>query len=135
MHLIICIDEKDGLSFCGRRLSRDSVLNNHILVLTAGHNLRMSPYSAPLFPEGAVCAEPDFLQKAAQGDYCFLEVSALPKTNKQLESVILYHWNRTYPSTVKFPRALLEGMQLTYTEEFSGNSHEKITMERYTYEA
>ena len=132
MHLILCVDERDGLSFCGRRLSRDSVLSSHILELTAGHKLWMSPYSQPLFPDAPICADSAFLQKAGAGEYCFLEVSTFPETNENLESVTLYHWNRTYPSTVKFPRSLLSGMRLVQTEAFSGSSHDNIVMERYT---
>ena len=131
MHLIFCIDDRDGLSFCGRRLSQDRELNRHMLNLTAGHNLWMSPYSAKLFPAGSVQIGEDFQQKAAAGDYCFLETAPVLDTYENLESVILYHWNRSYPSTQKFPRSLLQKMRLEHTEEFPGNSHEKITMERY----
>ena len=134
MHLILCIDERDGLSFCGKRLSRDRTVNNHMLQLASGHKIWMSPYSAPFFEGDAVCADDHFLQKAGAGEYCFLEVDVLPANNETLESVILYHWNRPYPSTVKFSRELLTGMHLVQTEEFTGNSHKLITMERYTHE-
>lgn len=132
MHLILCIDERDGLSFCGKRQSRDRMVNDHILQLASGQKIWMSPYSAPFFEGNAVCADAHFLEKAGVGEYCFLEVDPLPENNENLESVILYHWNRTYPSTVKFPRSLLSGMNLVQREEFSGSSHETITMERYT---
>ena len=132
MHLILCIDERDGLSFCGKRQSRDRMVNDHILQLASGQKIWMSPYSAPFFEGNAACADAHFLEKAGVGEYCFLEVDPLPENNENLESVILYHWNRTYPSTVKFPRSLLSGMNLVQREEFSGSSHETITMERYT---
>lgn len=132
MHLIFCIDDRDGISFCGRRLSRDSALNEHILRLSAGHILWMNHDSSKLFPEDTVVADADFLCKAGPGDYCLVETTPVPDTLENLESVILYHWNRSYPSTVKFPRELLSGMRLVHTEYFPGNSHEKITMERYT---
>lgn len=131
MHLIVCIDERDGMSFCGRRLSRDSRVSEHILALTAGHTLWVHPYSAKLFPADAVIADAAFAEKAGEGDFCFAELSVTPDTKKKLESVYLYHWNRAYPATVKFPRELLDGMYLDATEEFSGNSHETITLERY----
>ena len=132
MHLIVCLDERQGLSFCGRRLSRDAVLNDHMLRTAAGHKLWMNAYSGKMFLDGTVCVDEHFLEKAAEGDYCFVENSDLPQTNTQLESIICYHWNRVYPSTVKFPQKLLEGMRLTQTEEFPGSSHEKITMQRFT---
>jgi len=131
MHLIVCIDDKDGLSFCGRRLSRDRVLNTHILQVAEGRNLWMSPYSAQLFPNSSVLADEDYLNKACPGDFCFVEKDFPLNVWGDLESVTLYHWNRTYPATERFPRKLLESMHLEYSEEFSGYSHEKITMERY----
>lgn len=131
MHLILCVDERDGMSFCGRRLSSDRVLTEHILRTVAGGKLWMNAYSANLFADGDICVDEAFLQKAGEGEYCFAEITPL-QTDLHLESVILYHWNRRYPSTVKFPRTLLSGMHLEYTEDFPGNSHEKITMQRYT---
>ena len=131
MHLIVCVDDRDGLSFCGRRLSRDSRLNAHMLQLTEGRNLWMSPDSAKLFPAGSVLADNDFLKKAGAGDYCFAETAPLPDSCEDLESVTVYHWNRAYPATAYFPRKLLENMHLEWSEEFSGSSHEKITVERF----
>ena len=130
MHLIVCVDDRDGMSFCGRPLSRDRELNAHMLRMTEGKKLWMSPNSAALFPEGTVCSHQDFLAKAGAGEYCFTE-TILPDPTVCLESVTLYHWNRAYPSTVRFPRSLLEGMRLVHTEEFPGNSHETITLERF----
>ena len=132
MHLIFCIDEKDGLQFCGRRLSRDSKLNEHMLGLASGTELWMSPYSGKLFSGESVRIAPDYQTKAREGDYCFFEELPAKEVYNRCESIILYHWNRSYPATVRFPRELLKGMHLAETEEFSGSSHEKITMERYT---
>lgn len=132
MHLILCIDDRDGLSFCGRRLSRDSRVIENILLLTKGHTLWVHPYSEKLFPSGAVLVDEQFLGKAGQEDFCFVEITPLLHPIQDLESVSLYHWNRAYPATVKFDREILTPMHLTYTEEFSGNSHETITLERYS---
>ena len=131
MHLIFCVDERDGLSFCGRRLSQDRELISHMLKLTSGSRLWVHPYSAKLFPENTVLADKDYFGKAGEGDYCLVEKGPFPRVWKSVESVILYHWNRTYPATERFPRNLLENMRKENTEDFSGNSHEKITMERF----
>ena len=48
----------------------------------------------------------------------------------EAEEVVLYHWNRTYPSDRRFPLPLA-GWTLARREEFSGSSHEKITKEVY----
>ena len=132
MHLIVCVDDRDGMAFCGRRLSRDREVYAHIRKLTHGHKLWMHPASAQLFSGDAVVHDTSFLELAGQGDYCFAETTPLPSRIANLESVILYHWNRAYPSNLRFPRSLLENMHLVYTEDFPGNSHDTITMEHYT---
>lgn len=128
MHLIFCIDDRDGLSFCGRRLSRDREVTAHMLRMTEGSSLWIHPYSESLFPDGGVIADAEYLAKAGQGAFCFVEKGMIPKS---AESVTLYRWNRAYPSTERFPRELLSSMKLACTDEFPGFSHDKITMERY----
>ena len=132
MNLIFCVDDDYGLSFCKRRLSRDREVYAHMLRISHGHTLWVSPNSASLFPESSVCVDPDFILQASCGDYCFSEAPVVIDSVNQLESVILYHWNRRYPSTEKLSPDLLAGMRLVHTEEFKGSSHDKVTMERYT---
>lgn len=131
MHLILCVDDKDGMSFCGRRQSRDREVAAHILKLTHGCKLWVSPYTAQLFPAEAVWIHEDPQRMAGAGEFCFEEIRLCPDMEEKPESVIVYHWNRTYPSTEKFPRQVLAGMTLESTLEFSGYSHETVTMERY----
>ena len=130
MHLIVCVDDRDGMSFCGRRLSSDRVLIEYILRLTSQNALWMNAYSAKLFPQNAVHVDEDFLQKAGMGEYCFVETTPLTQL-PDAESIILCKWNRRYPATCKFPSQLLEGMRLNQREDFPGDSHDKITVERY----
>lgn len=132
MHLIVCIDQRDGLSFCGRCLSRDAAVNAHILTLTRGKRLWMTADSAKQFPKADHIEIHENCQNmAGEGDYCLAELDIKQGVADRLESVFLYNWNRSYPSTVKFPRELLNTMHLEYTEDFPGNSHETITLERY----
>ena len=134
MHLIVCIDQRDGMLFNCRRLSSDRILIQRILQMTQGSTLWMSSYSAKLFSgfEGSIHVAEDYLACAQNGAYCFAEDADLLGVKDKLESVTLFHWNRSYPATVRFPRELLKGMNLAETEEFTGSSHEIITMERYT---
>ena len=71
MHLILCIDARDGLSFCGRRLSRDSLLVAHMLMLTQGHTLWVHPYSAKLFPQGTVMSDDTVSNQSGTGGLLF----------------------------------------------------------------
>ena len=75
MHVIVCLDDKEGMLFHGRRQSRDREVVGEILKRTKGRRLWMSPYSQPLFQgrmDGLLVDE-GFLDKAAPGDFCFVE--------------------------------------------------------------
>lgn len=64
---IVCLDQEDGLLFNGRRQSRDRVVTEKILSLTAGKTLWVSAYSSRLFPEDApVCVVEDVLEKLVE---------------------------------------------------------------------
>ena len=132
MRLIVCLDDRDGMSFGGRRLSSDREVCRHILQLTAGATLQMHPYSAKLFPEGSVCICQDIFEAAGENTWIFWETGSIPSQLPPVESVVIYRWNRRYPATQTFPKSLLQGLTLTETAEFPGNSHERITMQRYT---
>lgn len=134
MHIIVCLDENNGMCFAGRRQSMDSALRVRLLALTQGSRLWMNSYSGKQFAlqaEHIMVAE-DFLKKAGQGEYCFVENTPLGGCEDRLEDVFLCRWNRVYPSDVKFPMALLTGRHLAETVQFAGNSHDTITLERYT---
>ena len=57
MHLIVCVDDRMGMGFAGRRQSMDRVLREDLLALTRGAALWMAPYSAGQFE-----ASPENLQ-------------------------------------------------------------------------
>lgn len=133
MIIIVCLDDNDGMLFNGRRQSRDGVLCQKIIELSKNSTLLMSPYSKPLFDDEVADFQSDeaFLELAQSGEYCFVEnkniETCLPKT----EMVIIFRWNRNYPSDVKFPMHLLENWKKTEVTVFPGKSHDKITQEVY----
>lgn len=129
MHLILCVDEKMGMSFLGRRLSSDRLLRADILALTDQTPLWMSPYSRQQFAQAPnIRVAEDFLARAGEGEYCFCE-TVLPEGN--IESIILYRWNRHYPADFHFPQELLDSRLCVQVTEFPGFSHETITREVY----
>ena len=134
MKLIVCVDNRGGMSFFSRRLSKDKLLCQRILELTAGSRLWMSSYSASLFAgyEDRVLTCQDFLTKAGQEDYCFVENVPVEPVKDRITGLILYRWNRDYPADLMFPSALLnDGWHLRSKEDFAGNSHDCITEEIY----
>lgn len=126
MKLILCVDEKGGFSFFGKRQSRDKILIERILEKAAG-NLYVSEYSAPLFSEFNGVKTVKNFSDATCG-YFFAE-GLLPSLSS-FDEIILYNWNRHYPADVFFAineeEFILEG-----EDEFKGFSHEKITEKIY----
>lgn len=139
MTVIFCVDDHMGLAFHNRRLSRDRELCRRLLERSAGHTLRMSAYSRPLFepllpefPTARVAAAEGDLTDASGDDLCFLEQTDPLPWLERADRLVLVRWNRVYPSDRKFPAEDLEvRWQLTGTAEFPGSSHDRLTEERY----
>ena len=133
MTVIVCVDVCNGMLFHNRRVSADRVVIEKILALAGDAPIFMRPYSAGLFPEGAnIVLSDDYLKIAAPGQICFAESEDLALYLGKARRVILFQWNRQYPSDVKFPVHLLkDSWKLASVTNFSGHSHDQITQEVY----
>lgn len=135
MKVIVCVDDNNGMMFNNRRQSRDRILINDVIKNVIGGNLLMTPYSELLFKDSDIDAfflSEYILDEADSEDYCFIENKALLPYSDRIDELIIYRWNRTYPSDMYLdvdPAAL--SMKLVSTTEFAGSSHEKITKELY----
>lgn len=132
MIIVTVIDDKNGLLFNHRRQSQDRELRKKIEQISRKSKLWMNAFSAGQFaslPENAIVSE-DFLTEADKGDFCFVEDQPLLSVKNRIEAMVLFHWNRSYPSdfSLDFIPAG-QGMRLIQTEDFPGYSHENITME------
>lgn len=128
MKIIICLDDDFGMMFAGRRQSRDKAVCEKAVSLAEGGRLYINSFSEKLFADydAVVCDE--MLSVAGDGDVCFLENAIPPENTTEL---IVFKWNRRYPGDLHF-EPLKMGFSLVSSEDFQGNSHEKITMEIYT---
>ena len=133
MNLIVCLDDRNGMTFCGKRQSRDRVVCEKITTLVADKVLWLNSYSAKLLDANnhKICVSEDFLKISGVGEYCFVEDEDITPYIDRIEEITLFRWNRHYPADNFFPISLLDGMKKVMIEEFTGNSHEKITMELY----
>ncbi len=133
MRIIVCVEDNFGMLFNKRRVSSDRAVTQRISELAAGNKLWMNSYSSRLFEEMriSVCVDEDFLNKAEKGDYCFVENADIMPFEKKVEQIILFRWNRRYPSDLKLSAKVLENRKKVNSREFAGNSHEKITEEIY----
>lgn len=132
--LIVCVDDSMGMMFNKRRVSRDEAVIKRIIEIADNKRIWMSQYSYPLFESmkaDNIVAEDLFLERASNDEYCFLENISVADCENKIERIILFRWNRSYPSDVKFNIDLNE-WKFNSSEEFAGDSHECITMEVYS---
>ncbi|MBO5952932.1 MAG: ribonuclease Z [Oscillospiraceae bacterium] len=134
MKLIVCLDNRNGMLFAGRRQSSDRKLRQRILEITAGCRLWMNSYSAKQFGEAGenILVSEGFMADAAAEDCCFAENTDIRPFVDRIDTVILYRWNRDYPADVRFPVELFaDRWRLAESCEFAGYSHDTITEEIY----
>lgn len=127
MTLYICLDDRNGLKFNNRRQSRDSAVLEDIRRQLTG-SLLIDSFSEKLIREAGI---PYVLPPETAEDFFAEDIPSdeiLGKTSK----LVIYRWNRHYPSDVRWePDLAGMGFILTETTEFAGTSHEKITREVY----
>lgn len=133
MTVFVCIDDLGGMTFNGRRQSRDGELIRDVARHTEDGVLYISDFSEKLFSESeaSVISVPCPLD-SAKGAYAFIENLPLAPYRDKIECLVLYKWNRRYPSDRKLditPEEL--GMHLVSSCDFVGTSHQKITKEVY----
>lgn len=133
MIVILCLDDKNGMMFNNRRQGRDKSVIQDILKLINGKQLFVNSYSKSLFQDFDIdiISDNNFLNNVGKGDYCFVEDNNLQEFSDKIEKIIVYRWNRVYPSDLKL-EIPIQNWNLADSFEFSGNSHDKITREVYT---
>lgn len=156
MNIITVIDDAGGMCFNSRRQSRDRILRENILRITAGSTLWMNAYSAGQFRtecgrlpansnsagqfqersgDGSIKTDDCFMEKAKAGDFCFVENLLLAPFLDRIDGIWLFRWNRRYPGDFYLDIDVSEKeWVLTESAEFAGSSHERISMEVYVHE-
>ena len=129
MQVIITVENRNGMLFNHRRVSRDQKVSERILAYCKEKKLWMNAYSAKLFENNPqICASETFLEQ--KDAICFVEDQDVTPYLPEIDTIILFHWNRDYPADFFFTVDLSEWNRI-HQEEFAGKSHEKITMEVY----
>lgn len=133
MKVLVCCEKSNGILFNNRRVSQDRVVSERIVELTKSSKLWMDSYSYTLFEKlnaSNINLAENTLAEAADNEYCFVEKQEILPYEKWISEIIVFRWERDYP----FDKELevdLSAWKLKLSEEFTGNSHEKITMEVY----
>ncbi len=127
MKLIVCIDNKNGMMFGGRRQTKDSVVIEKIADITNGCKVYTTAYSVPLLKgcDAVVC---DNLFEQGTNDFVFCENFEIELSN--VSEIYVFCYNRKYPADKFFNRDLKQFQKISKTE-FAGNSHPKITLTQY----
>ncbi len=131
MKVIICIDDNKGILFNKRRQSRDAKVLEDIVSLT--NEVWIDSFSEKLF-EGMnikVNISDTLLEDTPKEAYCFIEDKNLESHEHNIEQLIIYKWNRSYPSDFKLDLDL-NSWKLVEAVDFAGNSHDTITREIYS---
>ena len=131
MTAIVCVGERGGILFLGRRVSRDIEVSRDIA--KDFQRVCMASYSLPLF------SEVDVEAVASDGDDFrdtnvpyFFESDKINELRQSFTKLIIYNWNRRYPYDTRLDFSPAdEGFSLASTSELVGNSHKKITKEVY----
>lgn len=124
MIVFACVDDRMGMMFNNRRQSKDSVVINKIFELSNSEPVFSSEYTQKLLNNGKICD--DF---STFNGLAFIEKPS-DFFEDRIDKIYLFKWNRHYPSD-DFFNIELSKFNLINTEEFIGNSHEKITLETY----
>ena len=135
MNIIVCIDNNNGMMFNKRRQSQDKILRENIKKLTKDSILYMNEYSYKLYKDidtGNIKVSENFLNICNNNDYCLVENEKLSSYINKITTLIVYKWNRDYPSDFYFDINLNNtDWTLISNEEFEGSSHKKIVRETY----
>ncbi len=134
MKIFVCLDDNNGMMFNHRRQSRDTKVLEDVVHTAGDMGIMMNHYSKNLF-DGIECGvdlffEDMFLDEAPEGMCCFVENEPLAPYENKIQEIIIYRWNRMYPSDMKFDINLDE-WTIKETTEFPGKSHKNITKEVY----
>lgn len=123
----ICLDDKGGMTFLGRRLSSDRLLIEN-LVGSSESDIYISGFSSALFTshEGKYRVVENPLTDAPDGAICFVENLPLSSALPYIDRIIMYKWNRHYPSDRKIDISF-EAFRVASETEFVGSSHDKIS--------
>lgn len=134
MKAVICIDDRGGMVFNKRRVSRDKLMISDLCEYIGNETLFITPYSEELFSEQSlnIIVSENALEFAEEDDFVFVEREKPEPYMAAAKEVVIYKWNRRYPFDMAMTKAPTElGFKLFSVFEFQGNAHDKITREVY----
>lgn len=133
MKIIVCLDDRNGMMFNRRRQSQDRMVREDIMRLSLP--IVMNAYSYKMFEKDAFAETiivNDELPVLKEACYQFIEDLDVKPYENQITEIIVYSWNRNYPSDLKWTIDLTDKQWQKISEtEFKGSSHDSITKKVY----
>lgn len=138
MKLIFCVDNALGLLFNHRRVSQDIAIREDLQQLTNHSTLYMDDYSFELFQDDRLTniqVRADLPNPQLSG-YQFIEQQNIPTHFQTGDELIIYYFNRCYPSDKKIPFDVNQSTHwhIQSVSPFVGQAHDKITRVIYKYD-
>lgn len=130
MKLIVCLDDKNGMTFNNRRQSRDIMVIRDIEDVTNNNELYITEYSKSLFENECYKIAVSVREVSNLDCYFLNETEMVSDIEDKIDSIIVYRWNRIYPSSVIFDLDLSK-YTIVDKKDFKGNSHDNITRIMY----
>lgn len=133
MKAIVCVDNTLGIQFNKRRVSQDVHQRNDLFQLLNDELLYMSAYSGKLYDvphRNNIRISNTYYEECAD-HYCLFEDDKINDYKQNIQLLILYCWNKDYPSDIKLSLNFSE-FKIKQQYEFIGSSHDTIT--RIIYE-
>ncbi len=130
MTVALCICDRFGMLFNGRRQSRDRNQLADLAAIANGKTVYITPFSEKLFIgfEGNFAVSENPL--CENDGIAFIENMHLSEYKNEIDTLIIYRWNERYPADFSIDISPEDiGLKLSSSEDFAGYSHEKITRE------
>lgn len=126
MNIIVCVDKNLGISFNHRRVSSDKTIMSDILTLIKGNTISISEFSKVIFNSYLGNYHISEEIPNSFSDWFFLENDTIESYQNDINTLVIYNFNRIYPSDIKL-KIDLSKFDLVSSTDFPGNSHETIT--------
>lgn len=125
MTVIIALDDKDGYTLFGKRLSRDRKMIDDIA--SSFQKVYVFLCSANLFEGKNAEVIETIPEELPDNEALFLETNQIPAA---ADTLIVYRWGKKYPSDTKYNPAKYR-WYLKESKDFEGYSHPKMKKEVY----
>lgn len=127
MNAIICLDDNKGMLFNNRRQSRDKAVLSDIFNDLQEEKLCITSFSEKLMAEYSdMVTIFEDVASLKNNQWFFCENVDLTHYSDNIERLVVYKWNRAYPSDMKCELDF-SLFSLVSESEFEGNSHSVIT--------